>query len=462
MNRPFATSLIEGQLPKHLQTVHRSRPRLWTSFAVLFFLMLGIGWIPEELLKLPALHSVSVGELLLMAAVSLNWRAVFGRLASPQSRTFVDTIMVVLLIFVTLNIVRNISAGYPLEEVLRNSRRMFYYTFYFLLVASIRDRELLVKAVKILTVLFMVGALSYFITLLFDVPLASRIVYSYGAEAESFPRVYHVIFPMAVVVGFIHFSMLLTGVRQVYGVSSRAAFMTATLLVYLSYYRNYYVTYLVGLLVIAMAEGCLRPRALVRAGATLVFVATVVLGGLSLVGVLGPTIERMGTLGIEASDLSGTVASRIVIWGIRYDTISSINPLLGAGFIWEQDPDRTTEDVILDPLVPDNDNGYAAALVLLGFVGIALFVLLYLAVLRLAAGLLRSQPRDIERVLSISSVGLAVYVLMNNIGLDNFYWPYAVLPNLVLLGALNAGVLLERKRTKCGEGWGPELARSGS
>lgn len=424
----------------------------WLPFAVFFLLMLGVGWIPETLLKIPALYSVSLGELSLALAVLLNWRAVFGRLAQARSRTALDILLLVLLAGVCLNMVRNVFDGYPLLEVLRNARRMFYYLFFFILVAAIRDRRSLVKVVNIFTVLFMVGAVSYLVTAIWKVPLASTV--SYTSHGEDFQRVYHVIFPMAIVVGFVHFALPLTGVRLRFGVPSWAAFITASLLVYFSYYRTYYVTYLLGLLVIAAAAGRAWGRALLRTSA----MAIVVLGALTLIGATGATMDRARSIGEEVSELSGTFAARIVIWKVRYDTITTINPLFGAGFIWEHDPDRTAEEVILDPLIPANDNGYAAALVVLGFVGIGLFVLLYLAAFWVAVSHLRGHPPALERALSLALLGLGLYVLANSIGLDNFYWPFAVLPNLVLLGTVNAAVLLGRKRTKWGRGPGPKVA----
>lgn len=461
MSNPASTSLTSGPLAAEQTSELRSGPGLWLLFAAFFFLMQGVGWIPETLLKIPALYSVSIGELLLAATVLLNWRAVVGRLARARSRTVLDVIVVLLFVGVGLNIVRNLSAGYALEQVLRNSRRMFYYAFFLLLVTSIRDRQSLVKVVKIFTTLFMVGAASYFITVLFHVPLASKITDSYSLEGDPFQRVYHVAFSMAVVVGFIHFAFLLTGVRQRFGVPPWAAFMTATLLVSVSYYRSYYVAYLVGLLVITAAATRFRAEVLRRASVTLILAAVILVGGLASVGALGGTIGRVRTLAPEVSDLSGTFALRVVIWRVRYGTILEMNPLLGAGFIWDHDPDFTTEDVILDPLIPAVDNGYAAALVLLGFAGIAIFVLLYLSAFWLAARQLRGQPPAIERALSLALLGLALAVFVNSIAMDNFYWPYAVLPNLVLLAAVNAGVLLERKRTKWGEGCRPNVARSG-
>jgi hypothetical protein len=339
---------------------------------------------------------------------------------------------------------------------------MFYYTLFLLLVDSIRDRQALVKVVKIFTTLFMVGVASYFITVLFHVPLASRIADSYSLEGDPFQRVYHVAFSMAVVVGFIHFAFLLTGVRQRFGVPPWVAFITATLLVGLSYYRGYYVAYLVGLLVITAAAMRFRPGVLRRAGVALILAAVILVGGLASVGALGGTIGRVLTLAPEVSELGGTFAMRVIIWRVRYDALPDMNPLLGAGFIWDHDPDLTVEDVILDPLIPPTDNGYAAALVLLGFVGIALFVTLYLAAFWLAARQLRGQPPAIERALSLALLGLALAVLVDSIAMDNFYWQYAVLPNLVLLAAVNAGVLLERKRTRWSEGCVPNLARSAS
>ncbi len=461
MSNPSDTNLTSRPLPAERTSEPPSGPGLWLPFAAFFFLMQGVGWIPETLLKIPALYSVSIGELLLAAAVLLNWRAMVGRFAVARSRTVVDVIVVILFVFVGLNILRNLSAGYALEQVLRNSRRMFYYTLFLLLVASIRDRQSLVKLVKIFTTLFMVGAASYFITVLFHVPLASRITDSYSLEGDPFQRVYHVAFSMAVVVGFIHFAFLLTGVRQRFGVPPWAAFMTATLLVGVSYYRSYYVAYLVGLLVITAAATRFRARVLRRASVTLILAAVILVGGLASVGALGGTIGRVRTLAPEVSELGGTFAMRVIIWRVRYDALPDMNPLLGAGFIWDHDPDLTVEDVILDPLIPATDNGYAAALVLLGLVGIALFVMLYLSAFWLAASQLRGQPPAIERALSLALLGLALAVLVNSIAMDNFYWQYAVLPNLVLLAAVNAGVLLERKRTKWGEGFRPKVAGPG-
>jgi len=426
----------------------------WVPFTVFFLLMQGVGWIPETLLKIPALYSVSLGELSLALAVVLNWRAVFGRLVQPRSRTALDILVLVILAGVCLNMVRNVFEGYPLLEVLRNARRMFYYLFFFMLVASIHDRRSLVKAIDIFTVLFMVGAASYLVTAIWKVPLASTV--SDFAPGDDRQRVYHVIFQMAIVVGFVHFALPLTGVRQRFGVPSWAAFTTASLLVYLSYYRTYYVTYPLGLLVIAAAAGGARVRALLRTGAMVM----VVLGALTLVGATDATIERVRSLGDEVSELSGTFALRIIIWKVRYDTIPSINPLFGAGFIWEHDPDRTVEEVILDPLIPANDNGYAAALVVLGFAGIGLFVLLYLAAFWVAASHLRGHPPALERALSLALLGLGLYVLVNSIGLDNFCWPFAVLPNLILLGTVNAAVLLGRKRTKWDQNPGLKVAGS--
>src|SRR5260370_16251831 len=107
---------------------------------------------------------------------------------------------------------------------------MFYYTLFLLLVASIRDRQSLVKLVKIFTTLFMVGAASYFITVLFHVPLASRITDSYSLEGDPFQRVYHVAFSMAVVVGFLPFAFLLTGGRERVGFPPSPALIADTLL----------------------------------------------------------------------------------------------------------------------------------------------------------------------------------------------------------------------------------------
>jgi hypothetical protein len=427
----------------------------WVPFTVFFLLMLGVGWIPETLLKIPALYSISLGELSLALAVLLNWRAVFGRLAQPGSRTALDILLLVILAGVCLNMVRNVFEGYPLLQVLQNARRMFYYLFFFILVASIHDRRSLVKAINIFTVLFMVGAVSYLVTAIWKVPLASTVAYDTW-QGQDRQRVYHVIFQMAVVVGFVHFALPLTGVRQRFGVPSWAAFITASLLVYFSYYRNYYITYPLGLLVIAAAAGRARVGALLRIGA----MALVVLGALALTGALDATMDRVRSTGDEVSELSGTLAARIIIWKVRYDTIASINPLFGAGFIWDHDPDRTVEELILDPLVPANDNGYAAALVVLGFVGIGLFVLLYLVACWAAVSYLRGHPPALERALSLALLGLGMYALVNSIGLDSFCWPYAVLPNLVLLGIVNAAVLLGRKRTSWGQGPGPRVAGS--
>ena len=426
--------------------------QLWVPFTVFFLLMLGVGWIPETLLKIPGLYSVSLGELSLALAVLLNWRAVFGRLAQPRSRTALDILLLVILAGVCLNMVRNVFDGYPVLDVLRNARWMFYYLFFFILVASIHDRRSLVKAVNIFTVLFMVGAVSYLVTAIWKVPLASTV--SDFAPGDDRQRVYHVIFQTAIVVGFVHFALLLTGVRERFAVPSWAAFITASLLVYLSYYRSYYVAYPLGLLVIAAASGRARLRALLRTSA----MAIVVLGALTLMGLMGETMDRVRSLGDEVSELSGTFAVRIIIWKVRYDAISSIHPLFGTGFIWDHDPDRTVEEVILDPLVPANDNGYAAALVVLGFVGIGLFVLLYLAASWVAVSHLRGDPPALEQALSLALLGLGLYVLVNSFGLDSFCWPFAVLPNSVLLGTVNAAVLLERKRTMWGQG--PRVAGS--
>src|SRR5260370_11535213 len=204
---------------------------------------------------------------------------------------------------------------------------MFYYTLFLLLVASIRDRQSLVKLVKIFTTLFMVGAASYFITVLFHVPLASRITDSYSLEGDPLQRVYHVAFSMAVVVGFIHFAFLLTGVRQRFGVPPWAAFMTATLLVGVSYYRSYYVAYLVGLLVITAAATRFRARVLRRASVTLILAAVILVGGLASVGALGGTIGRVRTLAPELSELGGTFSIPLTIRPFPNPPLPAMTPL---------------------------------------------------------------------------------------------------------------------------------------
>ena len=454
MSNSAGNHLSGDALAAEQVSLRPSSLQLWVPFTVFFLLMQGVGWIPETLLKIPALYSVSLGELSLALAVLLNWRAVFGRLAKARSRTAIDVLLLVILAGVCLNMVRNVFDGYPLLVVLGNARRMFYYLFFFILVASIHDRRSLVKAINIFTVLFMVGAVSYLVTAIWKVPLASTV--SDFAPGDDRQRIYHVIFQMAVVVGFVHFALPLTGVRQRFGVPSWAAFITASLLVYFSYYRTYYFTYPLGLLVIAAAAGRARVGALLRIGA----MAIVVLGALALTGAMDATMDRLRSTGDEVSELSGTFASRIIIWKVRYDTIASINPLFGAGFIWDHDPDRTVEEVVLDPLIPANDNGYAAALVVLGFVGIGLFVLLYLVAFWVAVSHLRGHPPALERALSIALLGLGLYVLVNSIGLDNFCWLFAVLPNSALLGIVNAAVLLGRKRAAWGQGPGPRVAGS--
>src|SRR5260370_37838783 len=105
---------------------------------------------------------------------------------------------------------------------------MFYYTLFLLLVASIRDRQSLVKLVKIFTTLFMVGAASYFITVVFHVPLASRITDSYSLEGDPFQRVYHVAFSIAVALLFLRSSFPLPAGRPPFRVPPRPAFMTAS------------------------------------------------------------------------------------------------------------------------------------------------------------------------------------------------------------------------------------------
>lgn len=432
----FRTPGVVVQVPA--PRIAPSGPRLWLPLTAFFLLMLGIGWIPDGLLKLAGSYSVSLGEVLLMVAVVVNVRLVLERLARRRLRTAMDVVIVALLAAVTINVIRNVGAGYPFVQVLRNARRMFYYTLFFVLVAYIRDRETLVRLLKGFSVLFIVGAVSYFLAFFFDIPLASRIAIAQMPGGGSFERIYHVIFPMAVVVGLLHYALLLTGARNSLGVSSSAILAIASVLVYLSHYRNYYLTYLLGLGVITVAASGLRLRSLLKAGGRLAAVAAVVVGALAATGDLQRTLERASTLGEEITMGGGTVGSRLIIWGIRYETIRNLNLLLGAGFIWEQDVDRTADDVILDALVPDNDNGYAAALVLLGAVGIVLFLFLYFAAFRLALKQLRCSRGAVDRALCLTAIGLVPYVLISNIGLDNFHWPYAVLPNIVILAALNA------------------------
>ncbi|HLP17306.1 MAG TPA: O-antigen ligase family protein [Bacteroidota bacterium] len=399
-----------------------------------------MGFLKESVFQIPFIPFISINDLLLLLTGIITLGIAF--LSSGESRKAggfsMKRIVTWLIIIVFIRLVFNLFE-YPLFEAVKNYSAMLnYFSFFFFLTAFKNDEEM-ERVFKGMQILLMIGLTSFMIQYLFQLDFNWKFEYS----EEFGARVRHVIFPMAIIFGLYSFAALITSNPIRSRLFNIAMFIGCSVIIYLSFYRNYYLTYPLGLLVIFLTSVLKNKKKVVPLlkYSAILAIVFLIMGGL---GVFELIDARLSSISNEIAHNSGTFAVRFLIWEVKYDAISQINPLFGIGFAWDTsvtaspgDSDYISMLAINNPLNIDTDNGYATILVVLGFVGIFIYLLMHLRMLMIARSLLRKSLSEFHKSITLTAIGFVCYVLISNFGLDNFYWPYAVIPNMFLFAILH-------------------------
>lgn len=151
-------------------------------------------------------------------------------------------------------------------------------------------------------------------------------------------------------------------------------------------------------------------------------------------------------LSLLPSNLSNdaTTLSRLILFTTKYDFLESKNELLfGNGFMLKKEryDDELIEDRILNPLILDNDNGYANLLITMGFFGMIVFTISYIRVLKQHFSFYKQTNNSFHKAIYYSAFLFGIYTLLVSFVNDFFIWPYALLPVLII----NAMVVWSRE-----------------
>jgi O-antigen ligase len=162
-----------------------------------------------------------------------------------------------------------------------------------------------------------------------------------------------------------------------------------------------------------------------------------------IVGILDIFANRLGGLIGEISMKSGTFGSRYESFFYKWKEITKISPIIGAGYKWDTSikmspgtPEALAKIYVNNPYAPNSDDGYGMIILVLGLSGLLLFILFYISLFFICLRLLEKKLPELEKAIIYGGLGLCPYVLVTNIGLDNFYWPYSVIPNIIYVAII--------------------------
>ncbi|MGE5411741.1 MAG: O-antigen ligase family protein [Clostridiales bacterium] len=404
---------------------------------VFFFVsMLGMGFLKDSALGIPGIPFITIPDIIIFILLVHQLFRVKSK-NNSEKPSLIKIVVIMTILAVIFRLLLNALEFLPLFELIKNANRLKNYMLFFFLSWILEKDTDLEEVVKYMQVLFFIGAVSFFVQYYFKLDFTWKAEYS----AEFGYRIRHVIFPMALIAGMMNFSLLINSneKRGLYF----SFFVVSSVIMLLSMYRNYYIAFPIGLLLIIIINSIKNQKKI----KSVIIISVVVVMGIALLsftGVFDVVNLRVLSIQDELTQNKGTFAVRVLIWTVKFNAISKINPWLGIGFNWDNrakfspgDSDEIAIAYITNPYVIDADNGYATLFVILGYVGIVLFLILYMVTYVVSLRLLKTDLNTLERSICLTAASFSIIVLFVNFGLDNFYWPYAVLPNLLLLSLIS-------------------------
>ncbi len=367
-----------------------------------------------------------LGEFLLFVSAAL----VTPRLKNLWHEPVALCILLLLAMHV-LRMALNVAQGAGFSDVLRNGHRVFLYLVPLVFALVLNARGDIQRAIDVSAAMVFVAALSYLIVRIgvADLGYVTEIDPESGA-----PRVRHIVFELMFVFGILLLASGLVIANPVRRLVYLAHYVAALAVIVDSYFRSLLLAFLFCSTVALIGLGA-KGR---NAARTLATVTGVVMIGAIVALTSGNAAlitQRLGSLAGEIESQAGTFLSRVIIWQVRYDAATEGGKTaFGFGFVAAKtDDDATVEDRILDPLIMDNDNGYASVLVAYGYFGFVVFGILY-AVTLVDSIRTFNRSQGLMAALSITVAAVSMSNLLVSFFRDFFLWLYSVLAFGFILG----------------------------
>ena len=375
-----------------------------------------------------------IGELLLFSIYFFAF--VYGK------KNRISSLINFLILVFIIRFIFNIYEGNDPLLILRNTHRVFIYCLVPVIIYTVSNQFQLKRLILFLTFINIFACLIYFFLIIG--------IYDGGYRIESDlmsgqRRIVYIMYSYIFTIGLTCFSLFVFNSYSEYRFILLASWALAFFVTIDSFFRTTIVGYtLITLFLFLSSMGAKNMITVLRTSSLFILVSLIITLSIDR----SIIYERMASAATEITEVSGTFASRVAIWLVRYESVTSEKKLFGHGFIHlEEDAKETIELMIFNPTIIDSDNGYAAILVALGPLGFLVFLYVYLSYIGIAYSL-RKDTNNIIKALSKVLMCILLFNIFTGFVKDYFIWHWPIMSISILIGVWGSSIQIKQNLDK--------------
>lgn len=325
-------------------------------------------------------------------------------------------------------ILTSVKGLYSIGSLLHNLYALKFYLVFFFIAFWYRDIESVKQLFDILFYTAVFSAVLFFIYVyIYEFPSLIR-----RLPSEELGRELRFIIPTSMLITF---GMCYQIAKLIYRGFSWFNFAIAVLLfwgVFIEMHRNVHL----GLLVVAAAIfhqfffKKLKPKIQISVYVIIAVVICYYIGN-----IINKENSVVALTVNEVANASGNIGIRMALLANSSVYVLHNAPFLGIGYLWE-DFDFTSMVRTLLVLAPTNDNSYTNILIVFGFLGVAVYLYLIIAMFKSLAKMAKHPDKEIA-ILHLTIKTCFIYVLVSGFGSDNFMTYNSTIIFVILFSAQN-------------------------
>lgn len=397
----------------------------------------GVVMLTSVGMPFPGLESLKFFEMLMVIFIYLliTNKEKFRNVNRHHLKSFVFLLLLLNLISLAYSFLDKFSVRFLLDVTKTLSSILFFYV----IVHLFSDREKLEKLTKTIIIVSVInssiGILQYFGMMAF---LKGPNIFI--MEGFIFARIYHPSLVLSCLAVFLCTAFLLLERRE--SLSSAViprsllitSLITNAILIILSFSRSFWIGVIMGVLIIYFILFGFNFRKFVFTLVIVLVVLTFNFASRDLgVDFKEDILARASSTVEDVQSGSGSFTFRFELLSRKWNGIMKINPLLGNGFDFKDDP--SFFDSNYNPIAITRDSGVANIIVVYGILGLIVFSLVFILAIRYSVKYFMRDNKDyFETVVLCVMIVFNIFTMVTMFFSDSIIYRSSVIPLYIIWG----------------------------
>lgn len=333
---------------------------------------------------------------------------------------FLKFVTIITIIFV-IQVLRSFIRGNDIYAIFSNAHNFLFYpsSFFIIYIAAKLNTE---RTLNYFVLPFFFLCISFYVSK-FITPL-HRVEGGREGSSYDYQRIYFHGYQFSILVFFYLLSLL--KFVKMDSFSKKYITWSSLILVFFILFFSYFRAFFMGPVMIFLLfyTGSNLKKKILFGAVSLVLI-------IFLINLFPALADRYLVVLDEGFEDDPTSIGRLFIFLVRYDYLEASNSLIfGDGFMLPKEDYSlyTINERMANPLILDNDNGYAGLLVVMGFFGILTFIIGYLKSSLQYYSFYKQSKIPYNKAVYFTAYVFAIYVLLISFVNDFFIFPYALMP----------------------------------